>query len=79
MGGDHLTSNSIGFRSDDTGATGSMNENLTVQPDEQTLYLKALMSGFHQGGRDRKLTMQGAAEYLWELFMEPLQRELLHR
>ena len=53
---------------------GSYNENLTVETDEQALYLKALgMSFAHQ--REGKLSMEGAAELYWGMFIETLQRE----
>ena len=44
-----------------------------VEAGDHHLHLKVLMGGFH-GGRDRKMTMEQAAEHLWERFIEPLQR-----
>ncbi|NPV20371.1 toll/interleukin-1 receptor domain-containing protein [Bradyrhizobium aeschynomenes] len=54
----------------------SYNESLSVEADDQTLYLKALgMSTMRRGGReDARLTLEGGAEMYWELFIEPLQR-----
>jgi hypothetical protein len=52
---------------------GSMNECLTVVDDGYSLFLKPM--GFQLLGRsvDKELTNQGAAEYYWSLFIEPLQ------
>jgi hypothetical protein len=56
--------------------TNSYNESMSVQSDDQTLYLRALgMSRFGRGGDTAKLTAQGGAELYWELFIEPLQRD----
>jgi hypothetical protein len=74
IGGDRFSSSGISYSNNDSGATGSMNEELTVEADDQLLSLKALMNGYRYSGRDKKLTMQGAAEYLWDMFIEPLQR-----
>ncbi len=64
----------IGYSHNDAAPQGSYNENLTVETDEQALYLKALgMSFAHQ--REGKLSMEGAAELYWGMFMETLQRE----
>lgn len=51
---------------------GAMNEAVSVQADDQTLYFEALgMQGY--GREKEKLTFQGAAELFWELFVRPLQ------
>jgi hypothetical protein len=63
----------IGYSHSDAAPEGSYNENLTVETDEQALYLKALgMSFAHQ--QESKLSMEGAAEFYWGMFMEALQR-----
>jgi hypothetical protein len=66
----------IAYSHSDTGGPGGYNENLSVESDDQSLYLKALgMSQLGRGGNEReKLSQQGAAEFYWELFIEPLQR-----
>jgi hypothetical protein len=52
------------------------NESLSVEHDNQTLYLKALgMSMMGSGGRQQsKLSLEGGAELYWDLFIAPLQR-----
>jgi hypothetical protein len=54
----------------------SYNESLSVEADDQTLFLKAMgMSTIRGGSReDAKLTPEGGAEMYWALFIEPLQR-----
>ena len=49
----------------------SMNESLSVHDDGYTMFLKPI--GF-QGRGDEKLTFEGAAEFYWGLFIQPLQR-----
>lgn len=49
-----------------------MNEAVFVKADDQSLYFEAL--GMQSYGRDKeKLTLQGAAELFWEIFIRPLQ------
>jgi hypothetical protein len=64
---------SIAYSMDDNPRRGSMNESVSVNNDEQSLYFQAL--GMQSmGGRDKqKLTPQGAAEVFWDLFINPLQ------
>lgn len=50
----------------------SFNEALTIAEDSQTLYLKPMMN--MAGGVSEKLSDTGAAEYLWSMLMEPVQR-----
>jgi hypothetical protein len=68
----------ITFLGNDSGATNSFNEALSVDADEQSLYLKPLgMSAVAAGPRaGGKLTLEGGAEFFWTLFMEPLQRTI---
>jgi hypothetical protein len=61
----------------DPNATNSMNEALDAADDGHTLFLR--VSGFSQfagdrGRRSEQLTQQGAAELLWALFIDRLQR-----
>jgi len=51
----------------------SYNEMLTVQADDQSLYLTSLGMTFRRG-HDQKLSQEGAAELLWETVIAPLQR-----
>ena len=63
----------INYVSNDSAATNSLNESLQVQAGDHDLHLKAGLGGFHSE-RERKFSMAQAAEYLWEKFLEPLQR-----
>jgi hypothetical protein len=61
----------------DPDATNSMNESFDVDDDGHTLFLRS--AGFSRfaagrGDGNDQLTQQGAAEALWALLMEPLQR-----
>lgn len=53
----------------------SYNESLSVEADEQTLFLKALgmASGYDEQTRSH-LSQEGAAEYYWWMLIKPLQR-----
>jgi hypothetical protein len=66
----------IGYSTNDSGATNSLNEALSVAEDEESLYLNPLGMSLTFGGqqRDQKLSEEGGAELLWALFVEPLQR-----
>lgn len=50
----------------------SFNEALSIAEDSQTLYLKPMMNMAR--GVSEKLSDTGAAEYLWSMLMEPVQR-----
>lgn len=63
---------SIEYAMTDTPNAGRMNEAVSVNADDQSLYFEATgMQSF--GDRDEKLTPQGAAELFWGLFIRPLQ------
>ncbi|UST92749.1 toll/interleukin-1 receptor domain-containing protein [Pseudomonas siliginis] len=55
-----------------SGHGSSFNEMLTVEHDNQTLYIKQMMNMY--GTRETKLTQEGAAEALWAMLIGPLQR-----
>ncbi len=66
----------IAFSHNAEASTNSFNESLSVENDDQTLYLKPLgMSRFGGGDAPEKLTPQGGAELFWDLFIAPLQRD----
>jgi hypothetical protein len=75
MGGGHF-GGGIAYTSSETTESNSFNENLSVEADDQALYLRGMgMSRIGRGGRDgEKLSLEGAAELYWDLFIEPLQR-----
>lgn len=72
---DGLSSRNSGIAYSNNAAvrSNSYNEMLTVEADKQSLHLKALMA-MRGNIREEALSQQGAAEYLWGMFIEPLQR-----
>ena len=54
--------------------TNTFNETLYIEHDEQTLFLKTMMTFHTQHNADTKLSMEGASELYGEKLMEPLQR-----
>jgi hypothetical protein len=58
----------------DSGGNG-YNESMSVEVGEQALYLKPMgMAMFNSSGPDKALSLEGAAEYYWQMFITPLQR-----
>ena len=75
LGGTGHFSGSIAYSNNDAPETNSYNESISVDADDQTLFLKSLgLSDFGRNGESEKLSTQGAAELLWSLFIGPLQR-----
>jgi hypothetical protein len=75
FGGRRAGGAGIGYLANDSGQAGSFNEALSVANDGESLYLTVLMSRGGGGSTgERKLTMEGGAELLWSLFVDPLQR-----
>lgn len=68
-------SNSIAFSYDASARSGSFNEMLHVEADDQHLYFKAMgmQIGSHASAAAGKLTDEGAAEFLWGLVLARLQ------
>lgn len=63
---------SIAYSTSDTSNAQSLNESLSVEADDQSLFLKTLGMMSH-GGPTEKLSLEGAAEFLWSHFIVPLQ------
>jgi len=62
----------IAYAMNDDARSGSFNESLTVEADDQSLYFKPL--GMQSPSRTGdKLSFEGAAELFWGLFIQPLQ------
>lgn len=72
MGGG-LSSSGISYVDGESMSSNTMNESVTVHDDEQSLFLRSM--GMQSFGRDRDehLTMEGAAETYWSLFIQRLQ------
>lgn len=65
---------SIAYVNGNTHQSGSMNESLTVEADDQSLYLTSMgMTTFSGRQREEKLSQEGAAELFWGLLIQPLQ------
>lgn len=64
--------NGIAFSHDASVHRGSFNELLNVEADEQSLFLTTMGMSF-SGNRDKQLSPEGAAEFLWELFIKHAQ------
>jgi len=62
----------ISYSSDASSRGGSFNEELSVQHDDQGLFLKPLGMSF-RGASDPKLTSEQAAEHYWEMLISSLQ------
>lgn len=71
MGG--MLGNGINYSHGETTGSNSFNESLTVDADDQSLYLTSLGMSTMGRGNERKLTQEGAAELLWSLVIDPLQ------
>ena len=63
--------NGITYSSSDT--DGSFNEQLRVESDEQSLYLKSLGLAA-RGSHEEKLSQEGGAELYWAMLIGPLQQ-----
>lgn len=65
-------SNGIAFSHNASGAQGSYNELLSVVVSDQNLYFK-FMGIAWTGGGDKHLSQEGAAEFLWDMFIKNAQ------
>ncbi len=63
----------ISFSHDADARAGSSNEQLTVKAGGQELAFEALLAAV-SGRSARSMSPQGAAEHLWAMFIQPLQR-----
>jgi hypothetical protein len=66
--------NGIAYSQSTESYGNSFNESMTVEADEQSLYLKSLGMGSQGRNGDSKLSFEGGAELYWAMFIEPLQR-----
>ena len=69
MGG--MLDRSINFLNGETTSSNSCNESMMVEADDQSCFLRPMMSFGRQS--DPKLTPEGASESFWETFIQPLQ------
>lgn len=64
--------NGIAFSYDSAASSGSFNEMLTPEAGDQSLHFKSMGMAWG-GGRDKHLSQEGAAEFLWGLFIKQAQ------
>src|SRR5437899_9023027 len=75
LGGRRGFGNGITYSSNDSAGDSSFNESLSVEHDAQAMYLRPLGMAMHVMKESHShLTFEGAAEYYWKIFIEPLQR-----
>ena len=70
-----MDADSISVSLNDQGRTGSYNENLAVEVNDQRMFLKPLgMASQHRtGSGESELSEEGGAELFWSMLIEPLQ------
>lgn len=73
--GGMVLGNGISFSYDANAQLGSFNEYLSVRADDQGLMFDAMGMSTMSGREPKGLTPQGAAEFLWALFIRPMQGE----
>lgn len=71
--GDRLVSGGIAYTSQETTETNSYNEMLTVDADDQSMYLRSMGMAMSRRSENSKLTQEGAAELYWSILIQPLQ------
>ncbi|MCZ4107926.1 toll/interleukin-1 receptor domain-containing protein [Brevundimonas diminuta] len=54
--------------------SNSLNESLSVHADDQAMYLRPIGMAFMGGERDPKLSLEGGAEFFWDILIRPLQQ-----
>ena len=68
-----MLGNGITFSSSDQARDNSFNESLSVENDDQAMFLTAMAMGVLGNQIGSHLTPEGAAEYYWSMLMHPLQ------
>jgi hypothetical protein len=71
--GDKRDFEGIVYSDQENAPRGGFNETLSITDDGYTLLLKPLLN-FRSQRQDESLSQQGAAEFYWSRFIEPLQR-----
>jgi TIR domain len=71
--GDRNTFGGIAYSSNETTASNAYNECLTIEADEQSMFLHGMGMPMQRGDVN-KLSQEGAAEYYWSLLIAPLQQ-----
>jgi hypothetical protein len=63
----------IAYSTDLSHGDNSYNESMSVENDDYAMFLKPMGISFRHQDRASKLMFEGAAEYLWAMFIERLQ------
>lgn len=63
----------ISYSANDQVNDNSFNENLSVEFDDQHMFLKPLGMAIHLVQQGEQLTFEGASEYYWSMLMDRLQ------
>jgi hypothetical protein len=74
LGGSMFNSKSINYSRQISASRNSLNESLSITDNGYTLQLKPVGMQFTKSNSGETLTNEGASEYFWELFIEPLKR-----
>jgi hypothetical protein len=61
----------INYTQGETTSSSSTQETLSIEADDHSIFLRSTMAF---GDRDKKLSQEGAAEHMWGLLIDPLQR-----
>lgn len=74
--GSSMLGDGIAFTHGETSESNSLNENLSVVVDDQSMFLRSIgMANFmNQRDKGAKLSQEGAAELYWEMLIAPLQQ-----
>lgn len=65
--------NGLAFSHDAGARDGTFNEMLSVHASEHDLYMKPMGMAWGSGNREAHLSQEGAAEYLWDMFIRAAQ------
>lgn len=65
--------NGLSYSANDQARDNSYNESLSVEHDDQNMFMTPMGMAIHMGQRDAHLTPEGASEYYWSMLMQPLQ------
>lgn len=72
MGG--MLSGGISYLTGHSTSSNSLNESLSVEADDETLFIKPFGMSMMGSNQEKKFSQEGAAEYFWSLLIEPLRR-----
>jgi hypothetical protein len=64
----------IAYSQNNAIGVNAFNESLQMGEDQEGLFIKPLMAMGPAVKQSTKMTSEGAGEYYWSLFIEPLQR-----